>query len=179
MHPFEQALRDFVGNSISRLATIPEKDEVYIVFLWPQLGDEDAREPGLIVSYNTESAVERNGGSDEARWSFACWHDTPELGTFEDPHPLLRSWLDDRGLWYEDDDPEEWTPESDEAGGRVIDAYIELLIDTVRHVYESQAVEAALGRRALVTIASETMPDECLAAAQRANPGGLPTAYMG
>ena len=165
MSEFPEYLRSAARSALSGLGGVGAAG-VYVVSFYISSYEDDPRRTTLTVGTNTESQVRKamTPGDDsvkpnrwwtpvheqEARWNFAFWQQNELAVIGRDPTGarLRRSWFEDLGLWFDDDESEE----SDEITDRMIQTFVGLCVATARWLHSSGTIESVFGREIPVIV---------------------------
>jgi hypothetical protein len=182
--PFEDYARSYIVNALERTPPEIAKD-VYVVSLYAE-PDGVARDPTLVVGFNTETQVaettDRASDVDEARWNFAFWLQN-ELGVLgdreRDPEgaALRDQWVQAHGLWYSDEDEDDDFEAAMEKAERIAMLFDELVISLVQQIHADGSLVRIFGRPVPVLIHELEYYDEIAEKNVRANPDGLADAF--
>lgn len=128
-----------------------DKSGIYAVSLFVYDNDDNPCEPTVTLGYNTEESfrdtLEYASDEQEAKWNYAFWLQNEEMvfGAGE-TQPLVREWLEQSGFTYYSYD-EMFSDEPDEASYEgITDAFVQLLVDTVKELHASGFVKEQFGR---------------------------------
>jgi hypothetical protein len=118
-------------------------DDTYVVSLLVYDDEDDPRRPTLTVGTNSEAQVDattpRASSPDEARWNFAYWlqDDLFSVGGWgdQDGVRLRRSWIEELGLWYSDEDEKRDFDAAMDVGTRITDQFVELAVRLAQRLH--------------------------------------------
>jgi len=163
----KQALLDFIVRKIGQSVQDMSKDEsneIYVYTFFVYDFDDDPRFPTVTFGYNTVENYKdeaANASSEaEAKWNYAFWlqNSICEIGTEadEEGRSLVKTWIQSLGLYYEDYDEDECfeddedfdeeafdklLEENDKKGNEITCQFIQLLIEAVQILHQSNAVD--------------------------------------
>jgi hypothetical protein len=168
------------------LAEFPQDvvPEIYVVTFRIDSVDQDCRFPYLAIGYNTESAVAKEAESAvdawEARWNYAYFAPSGLEGVLiaghdpvNDPQgaALHRQEAEERGLWSEDDVPEEQQEQ-------LCREFHSLCVDLACRLHADGTIVETLGRPVPIVLYDMFAPGEEFALTKAANPPELVEGYL-
>jgi hypothetical protein len=169
-----------LGRLSSTLADVPDAERQDIIVLQFQAGDEDddARRPFVDIAWNTAQHLRAEqaastGDSERCEWLSSHYQRDRAVTVGSDEHDregasLVRAWLEEIGLWYEDEDAEEAETDTDPA---IWQAFMELTAELVQRLHRNGLLEREIGRDVPIFINSQLAGTEQLRDFnRRANP---------
>ncbi|MFG3259096.1 hypothetical protein [Streptomyces sp. NPDC048172] len=183
---FAQHMHD---EAVRTLALFPpdEIPGIYAVTFHVDSVDQDPRFPYLAMGYNTEDAVARELAASQedpwlVRWNYAYFPSSGlegirALGHDPERDPdgaaLHLRETREKGLWYEEGDPEE-----DEFGERLDEEFRELCVQVARRLHEGGHLVAALGRPLPIVLYNMFDTEAMFALTRAANPPELVEEFL-
>jgi hypothetical protein len=169
-----------LGRLSSALADVPAAERQDIIVLQFQGSDEDddARRPLIDIAWNTaahlreQQTVWTGADCETCEWLTIHYRRRRAVTVGSDEHDregasLVRAWLEEIGLWYEDGEG----VESEDTNLAIWDAFMELTVVLVRRLRESGLLEREIGRDVPIFINSQLAgTDELRDFNRRANP---------
>lgn len=173
----ENKMKDYMMSEIKKCITSWDKTDIYAISLYVHDREDNPCQPTVVLGYNTNEQYKEqiaNASSElEAKWNYAFWLQNSEMyfGIGETQY-IVRKWLSENGFTYIS--TEKMFSKNSKvdfvALEKITDAFVNVLIDVVKELHESEFIVKEFGAEIPVLIHELEYYDQIARQNLKANP---------